>query len=323
MTHVGLYHEKLFYALKHSEDEDYKHIMKRFYPDKYKKVFATPTKQNENPTQSTEADPQGTKALSKVGVKRKLSVSISREKRLHAKSPMKDHVKSTAEGTGQATPSAHNVDSPSTTVPNSKRVKQAFICEICPPDHSANYNNAEHCQGHMAEAHFQTWILDQYPAKGGRCGFPDCSVTLHSAADRARHLGLRHKQVMVALQSHLLVSNAKKEAQKRLQALEQPSNPGTKQNQKEQTIPLRSGRLSEVLVSIQPQKNSTSQVPLDNQTNSAEETMEVDKQEEEMVLDVDASKAKPSREGEKTCKDCGGWKRVSLKSFTTQKHSFK
>ena len=79
---MGLHHEKLFYALKHSEDEDYKHIMKRFYPEKYKKVCATPSKaspskQNENPTKITEANPQG---LSKVGVKRKLNVTNTQEK---------------------------------------------------------------------------------------------------------------------------------------------------------------------------------------------------------------------------------------------------
>ena len=322
VTHVGLHHEKLFYALKHSEDEDYKHIMKRFYPEKYKKVCATPSKtspakQNENPTQITEADPL---ILLKFGVKRKLSVANTQENenRTDVKRTKKGQPKSETDGpsTSSSAKPSIKVDS-TTTAPNSKAVKQVLICEICPPGHSATYTSRELCQGHMAEAHFQDWILAQFPAQGGKCGFPTCSVTLHSAADRAKHLGLRHKQVLLALRSHLLVSKAKEVALKKLQANKEPVNG----DQKDQLKPLRSGSLSEVLGSLQ--KSLSAQGSDDSKDrydpNNAESkslgqvfdfAMGAD-EPEKVIIDVDGTSS-ANGDGEKTCKDCGGWLKVSV-----------
>merc|ERR1719234_2046941 len=231
--------------------------MKRFYPEKYKKVCATPSKaspskQNENSTQFTEAN---TQSLTKVGVKRKLGIADTQEKenRMNVKRLKKDQIKSATDGpsTSSSASNPNKVDS-SANVPNLKAVKHLLICEICPPGHSATYTSKELCQSHMAEAHFQDWILAQFPSLGGKCGFPTCSVTLHSAVDRAKHLGLRHKQVLLALRSHLLVSKAKEEALKKLQVSEDLVNPEVHRDQKEQLKPLlRSGSLSEVLGSLQ------------------------------------------------------------------------
>ena len=323
---MGLHHEKLFYALKHSEEEDYKHIMKRFYPEKYKKVCATPSKaspskQNENPIQLTEADPQSTNGS--LGVKRRLSLTSSKEKenRMNAKRSKKEQTISVTDE--PSTLSSANLSNKVAAVPDPKGVKKVLICQICPPGQSATYNTDQLCRGHMAEAHFQAWILAQYPAKGSKCGFPDCSVTLHSAVDRAKHLGLRHKQVLVALQSHLLVSTAKEEALKRLQANEKQSVIPNARDQTEQPRPLlRSGSLSEVLGSLQPQKSSSAQgvsKDKDEANNRTEgiilkqttvSTMETDEPDDsEIIFDVDAISS--SKEGdEKTCMDCGGWLKV-------------
>ena len=309
---MGLDHEKLFYALKHSEDEDYKHIMKRFYPEKYKRVCATPSKVspaklNENPTLLSEADPQSTKSC----VKRKLSISTSssreKENGMSAKRAKKDQIKNATDrlSNPSSTILSNKVDSSPTGDP--KGLKKVLVCQICPPGQSATYNTDEHCRRHMAEAHFQSWILAQYPAKGSKCGFPDCSVILHSAVDRAKHLGLRHKQVHLALQSHILVSNAKKEALDRLQVNEQSANPKA-QDQKELVRPLRSGSLSEILGSLQPQKTSSPQVAVESKEKDEAKSIE------SKILELAPSG--PSKDvGDKTCKYCGGWLKVMLCLF--------
>ena len=46
VIHVAIYHEKLFQALKHDPNNDYKILMKRFFPDKYKKWFNRKSKSN-------------------------------------------------------------------------------------------------------------------------------------------------------------------------------------------------------------------------------------------------------------------------------------
>ena len=193
---------------------------------------------------------------------------------------------------------------------DSKGLKKVLVCQICPPGQSATYNTDQHCRGHMAEAHFQSWILAQYPAKGSKCGFPDCSVTLHSAADRAKHLGLRHKQVHLALQSHLLVTNAKKEALNRFQANEQSANPKAR-DQKELVKPLRSGSLSEVLGSLQPQKSSSPQVAVHSKDKDGVKSIESNilEQTSDPIITLSGSSKWGS---DKSCKFCGGWLKVMM-----------
>ena len=316
---MGIDHEKLFYALKHSEDEDYKHIMKRFYPEKYKRVCATPSKvsppkQNENPAHlMSEADPQVTKS----SVKRKLSISSSKEKEngLSGKRAKKDQIKK-SENDRPSTPVSLSAilsnkdDSSPKGVSDPKGVKKVLICQICPPGQSATYKTEQLCRGHMAEAHFQDWILDQYPAKDSKCGFPDCSVTLHSAVDRAKHLGLRHKQVLLALQSHSLVSDAKKKALDIFQTNEESANPKAR-DQKEVVKPLRSGSLSEVLGSLQPQKNSSPQV--DSKVKNESKNIKNNILDSTIISSGSSKESctKSSSKGDdKTCNDCGGWLKV-------------
>ena len=324
---MGIDHEKLFYALKHSEDEDYKHIMKRFYPEKYKRVCATPSKvssskQNENPAHlMSEADPQVTAdpqvsvdpQVTKSSVKRKLSVSSSKEKEngLSGKRAKKDQTKSENDRPSTTVSLSailsNKDDSSPKGVSDPKGVKKVLICQICPPGQSATYKTEQLCRGHMAEAHFQDWILDQYPAKDSKCGFPDCSVTLHSAADRAKHLGLRHKQVLLALQSHSLVSDAKKKALDIFQTNEESANPKAR-DKKEVVKPLRSGSLSEVLGSLQPQKNSSPQVK--NESKNIKNKILVS-----TIISSGSSKDRgttsSSKGGDdKTCNYCGGWLKV-------------
>merc|ERR1719270_2537973 len=90
VVHVGLHHEKLFYALQHSAEEDYKHIMKRFYPEKYKKICASPMKVLPVPSKEVRlpenAKSQDTKGLSKrrlntIGTKKDNGIQVKRRKK--------------------------------------------------------------------------------------------------------------------------------------------------------------------------------------------------------------------------------------------------
>ena len=170
----------------------------------------------------------------------------------------------------------------------------------------------------MAEAHFQDWILAQFPAQGGKCGFPTCSVTLHSAADRAKHLGLRHKQVLLALRSHLLVSKAKEEALRKLQVKKEPANLEVHGDQKERLKPLRSGSLSEVLGSLQPPKSSSAQGSVGSKDRYQPNNTEGPILQEvfDSAMEADEPTTSSFKEGgEKTCTDCGAWLKVSVCCF--------
>ena len=47
VLHLGIDHDKLFWALKHSADEDFKNVCKKLFPEKTKQYWISPCKQNQ------------------------------------------------------------------------------------------------------------------------------------------------------------------------------------------------------------------------------------------------------------------------------------
>ena len=283
--------------------------MKRFYPEKYKKICASPMKVLPVPSKEVRlpenAKSQDTKGLSKLGAKRRLNtIGTKKDMGIQVKRRKKEQGKTDGETPIVSLLSKDSSKLAPAALKGSKKRMKVVLCDVCPPGHSVKFANKELCQAHMAESHFKTWILDQYPAEGGKCGFPDCSVTLHSAVDRAKHLGLRHKQVLAALQSHSLFSKAKEEALEKFHAQGMPAVDFVHETQ-ESSKPLLSGRLSEVLDSLQMQRSLSPQVSIDSGDGCYSEQDRKASNCAEVTADKEAD-----GESGNSCQDCGGWLKV-------------
>ena len=183
VLHIGEDHQKLYYGLLHKKDGDFRHLLKRFFPEKYKLRFKSPIKQLSIKEESRDKVTLEASVpdLVQGPVKRKLEPSINN----HSKKQKLSGVTS------------------------------ILTCTICPKG-GPKFKLQAPLLGHMAEQHFQSWVLEQYPAGQGRvCGFPECGVICRNEKTRARHLGVKHGQVMAALALPGLVEEARIEARER------------------------------------------------------------------------------------------------------------
>jgi len=254
ITHVGIDHEKLFQALKHDKNNDYRILLKRLFPEKYAKWFSKSKKQLDkgyesknycaNDIENSQVETSMDTGVSSMepllapqnAVKRKLYIEDSKRdqpdgsfKKVRASS---SDSRGVSEEDGSC--SKKSKGKCKTMVP-----KERLNCWICPSHITASYGSKTILYRHMADAHFSDYILTHYPhplpstsTSYFPCMFPNCSKSLASLSARVKHLGVVHMQVEKALATPKIVEQAKENAKQDRDTKKQRSSSGSSRSRR-------------------------------------------------------------------------------------------
>ena len=207
VLHVGIDHGKLFYALKHFPKHDFKPLMKRFFPDKYKTdQKRKSTNKISLPTEdSNQADQQmdrfdGDMRSGSIGKLERLHDSGQKVRHLsNLSEAAQEEPRSCEKNNGESVDHRRSLDVDSreesrTIEDTTRKLKRTrkevdkdqaeprtgFICSICPPSDlvgsPSKYSSEEALHGHMADSHFFQWIRKQNLMEEGST---ICRLTLY------------------------------------------------------------------------------------------------------------------------------------------------